>query len=240
MPDSPRSYQPLLERYARYAPVYDRRFARYSMKTLQRALQSIPPHEPHPAHNGSNQDGMQQSLLDVACGTGFFIDMLRMERPDIRTVGVDVSSEMLQQARQRVAESEHRQWREGQAEQLPADEAEFDVITCNNAFHLVQDAAAALREFRRVLKPGGTLILVDWCADFPQMSAMVLVQRLTDRQKRSLRTLRELTSLLGEAGFDVQQQERFVVPPLWGMMRVVAKSAAPVVKRQNDRVLQQA
>src|SRR5436190_8210847 len=50
-------YRPLLKRYANYAPRYDRRFARYSESTLNKALEVIPP--------GSET----RALLDVACGT---------------------------------------------------------------------------------------------------------------------------------------------------------------------------
>src|SRR5882672_12909588 len=82
------NYRPLLKRYARYAPRYDRRFARYSAATLNKALEIIP-------SNG------ERSLLDVACGTGILVQLLHERRPQLRITGVDITPQMLEQARRR-------------------------------------------------------------------------------------------------------------------------------------------
>ena len=204
------NYRPLLKRYARYAPRYDRRFARYSAATLNKALEIIP-------SNG------ERSLLDVACGTGILVQLLHERRPQLRITGVDITPQMLEQARRRVTEGNSVGWKLGHAEKLPVDDQQFDIVTCTNAFHLVQDAAAALREFHRVLRPGGTLVLVDWCLDYPQMRLFNLIQRIADHQKRNVRNLHEMVKLLGEAGFEVEESERFMPRALWGMMRTVAR-----------------
>jgi hypothetical protein len=83
----------------------------------------------------------------------------------------------------------------------------------------------ALGEFRRVLRPGGALVLVDWCRDYPLMQFRDGVLRLFDRQRRQVRRLSELTDLLRESGFDVASADRFRAG-LWGLMRVVARSRA--------------
>ncbi len=202
-------YRALLKRYARYAPRYDRWFARYSAVTLQHALNVIPLEGAH-------------ALLDVACGTGLFAAMLKQHRPALAITGVDVSQDMLEKARQRIPPGRESgvQWLQGFAENLPVESEQFDIITCTNAFHLVQDPAAALKEFRRALKPGGTLVLLDWCRDFPIMRLREFVLRYIDRQKRQIRTLSELVELVQSAGFAIQHQERFK-DRLWGFMTVV-------------------
>lgn len=202
------TYRNLLQRYRRYAPAYDRQYARYSRGTLGRSLALVPE--------------QATDLLDIACGTGLFGAMLRAARPRLRITGVDLSPEMLERARERFAGDENARFVVGSAERLPFADATFDVIACNNAFHLVQDGRAAMREFRRVLQPGGRVIIVDWCRNAPQMAAMVALFRLTDRQARRLHGVESLTDLMQSQGFTITHCERFRVRPMWGMMAVAA------------------
>ena len=199
-----RGYRHLLYRYRRYAPNYDRHYARYSDGSLARALAMTP-----------DIDG---DLLDVACGTGLFEAHLRQRRPRLRITGVDISPEMLASARRRFAGDDHVRFLQGTAEQLPVESNAFDIVGCNNAFHLVQDASAALREFHRVLRARGMLIIIDWCRNAPQMALMTAGQRLLDRQVRHVRGVHEMRALLSEHRFDVQRCERFRVRPMWGLM----------------------
>ena len=55
---------------------------------------------------------------------------------------------------------------EGWAEQLPFAAGQFDAVVSCNMFHYIRRPAEALREMRRVLRPGGRLIVTDWCDDF--------------------------------------------------------------------------
>lgn len=202
-------YDNLLRRYQHYAPEYDSRFARYSEGTLSRAMAYVP-----------DTDG---DLLDVACGTGLFEARLRQHRPRMRATGVDLSPEMLNVAREHFAGDARYQFVAGSAEHLPSDDAAFDVVVCNNAFHLVQDAGAALREFHRVLRERGRIVIIDWCRDAPQMALMAVGLRLTDRQVRRIRTLAGLCAIIEEHGFEISHRGRFRVQPLWGLMAVVAE-----------------
>jgi ubiquinone/menaquinone biosynthesis C-methylase UbiE len=204
----PAGYDNLLTRYRRYAPNYDHKFARYSDGTLSRALALVP--------------DAPADLLDIACGTGLFIARLRTHRPQVRVTGVDISEEMLAVARARFNDDAYVRFIAAGAECLPIDDASFDIVACNNAFHLVQDASAALREFRRVLRPGGRVVIIDWCIDYPQVAVMAAVLRMIDRQVRHIRGLRTLSALLGAHGFEVTQGMRFRVPLRWGLMAVAA------------------
>lgn len=205
-------YRNLLRRYERYAPDYDQRFARYSEGTLNKALQLVP-------HDFAGD------VLDVACGTGLFITKLRADRPHARITGIDISPQMLERARQRFNGDERVRFATGTAEHLPFDDASFDIIACNNAFHLVQDAPAALREFHRVLKSPGRVIIVDWCIDYPQIRVFDMFLRISDRQVRHIRSLQALSQLLQDARFAIAHRERFRVPPLWGLMAIAAHKA---------------
>jgi ubiquinone/menaquinone biosynthesis C-methylase UbiE len=78
--------------------------------------------------------------------------------------GIDPSSGMLAIARERIPENHHQRisFVEGDAERIPLPDASVDVITSAFALQLVPDRTAALREMRRVLRPGGVLAMVTW------------------------------------------------------------------------------
>lgn len=225
------NYRNLLRRYEGYAPNYDRKWGRYSAATLSRALEAIPV-EGH------------SSLIDVACGTGILAEMLRQHRPHLHITGIDISPDMLAKARQRIPPDQRTHWLVGRAETLPVESSTFDVLTCTNAFHLVQNAPKALAEFRRVLRPGGTLVLVDWCRDFPLMKLRTAVLKIADKQRRQVRTMQELADLLEDSKFKLRSQERFRARS-WGLMCVVGRSpeiatSQTVIQHQPSRFSQDA
>jgi ubiquinone/menaquinone biosynthesis C-methylase UbiE len=217
------NYENLLKRYAFYGPRYDRIFRTYSARTLGKALEVIPLHGPF-------------RLIDVACGTGLLAEMLLKERPDLQFTGVDISPDMLTTARRRIPPQPGKiEWLQGTAERLPVGDEQFDVLTCTNAFHLVQDADAALAEFRRVIKPGGTLVLVDWCLDFPVMKVRSAALHIGDRQKRKIRRLHEMLDLVAKAGFQIDHSERFKPTRWWGLMCLVAAAPHPRAHHEEQQ-----
>jgi ubiquinone/menaquinone biosynthesis C-methylase UbiE len=52
------------------------------------------------------------------------------------------------------------------AHRLPLADATFDWVVCASSFHYFRQPQVALREMRRVLRPEGRLVLVDWCDDY--------------------------------------------------------------------------
>ena len=104
------------------------------------------------------------ALLDVACGPGKFALALS---PRVRlATGVDLTFEMLQQARAFQAEKQlvNAAFACGDAEQLPFPDAAFDLVTCECAFHHMPKPELVLREMVRVMKPEGRLGLIDTLA----------------------------------------------------------------------------
>jgi len=101
--------------------------------------------------------GMQ--VLDVACGTGpvsrACLDVLK---GDGRVIGIDPSEGMLAVARQRVPGAE---FRVGHAEALPAENASADFLTMGFALRHVAQLETTFREYRRVLRPGGRILVLE-------------------------------------------------------------------------------
>ncbi|HSH81130.1 MAG TPA: methyltransferase domain-containing protein [Herpetosiphonaceae bacterium] len=97
-------------------------------------------------------------VLDVATGTGLVaMTAAAIVGPNGAVVGIDLSPEMLERARQKLkqAGSTHVDFQEGDAERLTFPDDSFDVVLCASSLFFVPDMLAALREWRRVLVPGG-------------------------------------------------------------------------------------
>jgi len=101
-----------------------------------------------------------ERVLDVACGTGVVARLASEEiGADGMIVGVDVNPAMLEAARSAVPPDKPIEWCEASAENMPLPDASFDVVTCQMGLQFMPDRHGALREIRRVLAPGGRLIL---------------------------------------------------------------------------------
>lgn len=108
-----------------------------------------------------------QRALDLGTGTGSAaVAAAGLVGSAGRVTGVDISSDMLELARRRVAGSGYTNvdLREGRAEQLPAPDGTFDVLLASLSLMYVIDRAAAAREMRRVLRPGGRFVAAVWAA----------------------------------------------------------------------------
>ena len=97
-------------------------------------------------------------MLDVATGTGAVAREL-MRAHGCRVVGLDQSREMLAEARRRAAGIEYV---EGTAELLPFADASFDHLTFTYLLRYVDDPGATLRELARVVRPGGTVAMLEF------------------------------------------------------------------------------
>ena len=106
-----------------------------------------------------------QQVLDLGTGTGTVAEQAAaIVGPSGHVVGVDISSEMLALAGQRVADQglQNVTFREGRAEALPAQAGDFDVVVASLSLMYVIDRATAAREIARVLRPGGRLVGAVW------------------------------------------------------------------------------
>jgi len=146
--------------------------------------------------------------LEVAVGTGLNLSCY----PDtVRLTGVDFSPAMLAIARRRAADlGLAADLRDGDAQQLDFPDESFDTVVCTFSLCTIPDVDRAVGEMRRVLRPGGRLLLADHIVSSTWY--LRAVQRLVELasipaggehyRRRPLRTVQS-------AGFDVQRRDRF-------------------------------
>jgi ubiquinone/menaquinone biosynthesis C-methylase UbiE len=129
---------------------------------------------------------------------------------EVHLTGIDLSPAMLDIARQRAADlGLDVDLRIGNAEELPFDDAAFDTAVCALSLCTIPDPAAAIGEMKRVLVPGGRLLLLDHIGSTwpPIYAGQWLLERLTIRNAGEHMTRRQLP-LVRAAGFDIVAAER--------------------------------
>jgi malonyl-CoA O-methyltransferase len=99
-----------------------------------------------------------QWILDVGSGTGLQSRRLNRRYPRARLLALDLASNMLQQARRRKGWRQRQHFCQGDAENLPLATASIDLLYANMSIQWCNDLDQVLREFARVLRPGGLLM----------------------------------------------------------------------------------
>ena len=101
-------------------------------------------------------------ILDLACGTGDFTLELAKRWPDAEITGVDITPEMIKIAKQKLADARNVAFFIGNAQELSCVAAEScNLVVCAFGFRNFPDKAKALSECRRVLAPGGKLVVLE-------------------------------------------------------------------------------
>jgi len=156
--------------------------------------------------------------LDVGCGTGSLLATLTRDPDAVRLVGLDYAAEMVRRTHDKLAAldtPERVAAVHGDAEHLPFPDGSFDVLTCCHSFHHYPHQAAVLAEFRRVLRPGGVLVLIDGFRD--NVVGWVLFDVIVATVERHVHhaSWSELRRMVADAGFgELRQRKLGVLAPL--------------------------
>lgn len=160
-------------------------------------------------------------VLDLACGTGIATGYAAARAgPGGDLTGLDPTPDLLDAARAKVLSGAPIRWIEGFGEDMPFEDASFDVVLCHQGLQYVTDREKTFAEIKRVLKPGGMLHAGVWAkaADQPAFGFVedALAKHLGPNQKPvhawSFGGLPELRRLAEGAGLTVQRLEALVRP----------------------------
>jgi ubiquinone/menaquinone biosynthesis C-methylase UbiE len=147
-------------------------------------------------------------VLEVAVGTGRNFPFYPQ---GVRLSGIDLSPAMLEIARKRAGElGVDADLREGDAQQLPFADAFFDTVVCTLSLCTIPDDRRAIAEMKRVLRPGGRLLLLDHVRASSKvwLAAQRVLESLPRRFACEHLLRRPLEHILAE-GFEVEQRERY-------------------------------
>jgi ubiquinone/menaquinone biosynthesis C-methylase UbiE len=159
------------------------------------------------------------SVLDVGCGTGTLIVMLKRRYSAVEVVGVDPDSKALQRARKKVGRAGVSvQLDQGFADELPYGEQSFDRVFSSFMFHHLDEdeRERTSREVLRVLKPGGSFHLLDFVSN--ETSHGFFERLFAGHALMKTNTNERILQLITRAGFTnvMKVKERSM---LFGLMR---------------------
>ncbi len=136
--------------FDRWAPNYDLIFTTIFYQSLHKRLLSYLT-LPHPSY-----------VLDLGCGTGRLLNRLAENFLDLQAIGVDLSPQMLKEARETNQHHPRLIYTQGNAECLPFADNQFDTVFNTISFLHYPNPQQVFREVFRVLKPKGQFYLVDY------------------------------------------------------------------------------
>jgi ubiquinone/menaquinone biosynthesis C-methylase UbiE len=159
-----------------------------------------------------------ESVLDLACGTGTLAIEVKKGHPKAKVCGLDGDRAILARAKEKASDAGVKiDWQRGLSNELPYDARSFDVVLSTLFFHHLTDEAKADtgEEIRRVLRPGGRVLIADWGR--PQDPLMRLaflnIQLLDGFRNTASNVAGKLPEFLRDAGLkDVSVVDRMRTP----------------------------
>jgi ubiquinone/menaquinone biosynthesis C-methylase UbiE len=114
----------------------------------------------------------------------------------------------------------------GRAERLPFLDEAFDVVVSTSTFHYLRRPDEALHEIARVLKPGGKVVITDWCHDYLACHVYDLILRCFNRAHFRTHGRDECRRFLEDSKFQSIDIDRYKINWLWGLMTAKAQKPA--------------
>jgi len=178
-----------INEFSKWASNYDNNLATFTFKqTNAKIVSTLNPKE-------------SSALLDVGCGSGILLNQLDNLHRNMRLYGIDITPLMVQVAKKKFEGRSNVQIFEGSAVNLPFKDCTFDYVTCASSFHHHPDQNKSVSEMVRVLKPGGTVLILDMCIDGVIRKVFAKLENIYHNEGKVHRpTSNELRTLYLESG----------------------------------------
>lgn len=168
----------------------------------------------HIRKNVASQSGLSEGarVLDMACGTG--AQSIAFAKRGFSVVGVDLSPDMLARAKKKIRKDYDVTFLCQDASSVPFADSQFDLATVSFGLHDMPEeiGAAVLKEMRRVTKPNGKIVIVDY--DVPQNSFSAflghLVAKIWESKYYDHFLKVGLQHYLNEAKLSIEEKENFM------------------------------
>jgi len=202
-----------------HAKNYNRTWATFSQKTHDVTLSLI---DFALVQQVASREKRAPRFLDVGCGTGLLLERFVRLIPQAEVYGIDGSEEMLLQAQCLLEDDPHAHLIQGTLSagaiaDLPYAPASFDIITCTNTLHYLQDPVGIIRELKQLLAPQGQFVVEDYARrsfPFPWRLFEWIIKR-NDPQHIRAYTLSEAREFCRQAGVEVIASRTFTVDVVW-------------------------
>lgn len=194
--------------------------------------------------NAARRASHNTTIVDLACGDGYLLELVSDALPDSHLVGIDLSQAEVDEATERLAGSQ-AEIILARAQSLPLADSSVDVVLCHMALMLMEDVERVVAEVARVLRPGGVVAAVVSSGSWPKGAGQTFKRlmreavdqfggacpRLGDKRAHSAEGL---TSLFDRAaGFEVYEAPELVTLDLddtpekvWASLRLMYNFAA--------------
>jgi len=164
----------------------------------------------------------EDTVLDCCCGTGDIVKILKKMMPNLEIIGVDFSDKMLDLAKKKVPNGKFIL---ADCTKLPFKEDMFNVLTIFFGLRNIENYEVAIKEMKRVLKPGGKLCHLDICKNsifnkfFDKIVYKLAKIFLRDfypytyliESKNEFFEPNEIVSIFSDFGFVLKKQERYLM-----------------------------
>ncbi len=176
--------------YSLQARVYEQKWEKYLKHTHQALIEAM------------DIEGCR-SLCDLSCGTGLFTYQLLEHHPELELIRLnDLSSSMLEQAKDRFREYPQISFSSFHAHHIDQSDTVFDVIISLNSFHNYADQHAVIDASFKALKAGGKIYILDW----NRTGMFRLTNRIIQfavKEHIDTRSAYELYEMLHHTGFEL-------------------------------------
>lgn len=194
----------MINYYKYIADFYDRRWKRYTEKTIDKVIQYFP------------NSLENKIILDFGCGTGELIKKMLNENPNLgHVVGYDPSEEMLQQAKNKAGRFPDHIREKVSFQSHKSFEVKFDIIVSTSVLHYLPQPHEELLSFRPLLQKGGILILLDYSKKSFLTKYFEWIIKKIDVQHQKAYYPHQIRGMVESAEFKIDRSDEFDITPLW-------------------------
>lgn len=197
-------------KYKGLASIYDVRWSNYLNRSFAFLLDFV-------------EISPEVIILDLACGTGELMRLILEKNPTQNITGIDLSPAMLNIAKAKLKKYPQARLVNTSVKKLSFENQFFDLVVCANAFHYFDCPQLVLAEIKRLLKPHGKVIILDWCRDYWFLKICDRIFKISDLAYQGCYTQTELVQLLRKAGFNIKKKSKVRFGLFWELMVMKAE-----------------